>query len=158
MGVGVGASTLPNGRFPGNTLAGPALVGGGLAPFLLASLAWHLQEGELQGAGLIGCPLREATGIPCAGCGASRAFYFASRGDSSLWSYNWVWPFVAVGVIAYGLVLVWRSLAGHALLGARALSLGAAYARRPRLMISVTLGVLLVPWAVAVVNLEAIRG
>ncbi len=158
MGVGIGTSTVLNGRFPVNTLAGPALVGVGLAPFLIASLAWHLRDGELEGAGLVGCPLREATGIPCAGCGASRAFYFASRGDSSLWSYNWVWPLVAVGVVIYGLVLIWRSLAGHALLGAWALSLRAAYAGRPRLMISLTLGVLLAPWAVALANLDAIRG
>jgi hypothetical protein len=135
-------------------VAGPVLTGAGLAPFLLAAFAWHIQDGELEGGGLGACPLREATGIPCAGCGASRAFYFAVRGDTSMWSYNWVWPMVALLATVYGLLLTSRSLRRRAIAGPTASAVLSAYRYRPAPMVAVTLGLLLVPWVIALTSLK----
>jgi Protein of unknown function (DUF2752) len=138
---------------------GAALLAAGAAPLVLAGTAWHLNgHGGLDGSGLTGeCPLLESTGIPCAGCGASRAFYFLTHGDGAFLDYNWVWPLVAVAAIAYGLLLTWRAWRRRPLLARRARAGMELYMRRPVVSGVATSGLLLIPWAVALLNVEAIR-
>jgi hypothetical protein len=116
-------------------------------------------DGHLAGSGLSGeCPLLAATGIPCAGCGASRAFYFLTHGDGAFLDYNWVWPVLALAALGYGVLLTWRAGRGHAPLGAWARATVDLYARRPLAGGVGTAALILIPWAAALVNLEAIRG
>ena len=143
---------------PRRLLPGLAFVGGGLAPFLAAGLAWHADGGEIEGAGLIGgCPMLETFGIPCIGCGGARAFFHATHGDSSFLDFNWFWLIAAVAAIAYGAVLVWRALSGRDVFGPRARSLRNLYATRPAMMAFATLAFFMLPWAVAFANLDSIR-
>jgi len=137
---------------------GIAVALAGLAPFLLAGLAWHRHEGEIDGAGLIGgCPMLEITGLPCIGCGGARAFFHLTHGDAAFLDYNWLWPLIALLVIGYGAVLVARAARGAEPFGHRVRSLGRRYATQPVKMAGATLAVLLVPWVVAFANLDAIR-
>jgi hypothetical protein len=136
------------------------LLAAGAAPLVLAGTAWHVKEhGGLEGSGLTGeCPLLSSTGIPCAGCGASRAFYFLTHGDGAFLDYNWVWPLLALAAIGYGLVLTWRAFRGRALLARRARAAVDVYMRRPVAAGVATAALVVIPWAVALVNLETIRG
>jgi len=55
-----------------------ALALAGVAVLLLAAAAaLPLDTAPLA---LLACPFRAATGLPCPGCGATRAFHFAVRG------------------------------------------------------------------------------
>ncbi len=52
------------------------------------------------------CPFREATGLPCPLCGATRAFALAVRGDGDWTAYNAPWVVLAaLAVLAGALVL-----------------------------------------------------
>jgi hypothetical protein len=137
---------------------GLALAGVGLAPFLIAGLAWQSHGGELDGAGLIGgCPMLEITGIPCIGCGGARAFFHFAHGDGAFLDYNWLWPLIALAAIAYGAVLLVRAARGGELFGAAMRALRFRYATQPVRMAAITLAVLLLPWLVALSNLDSIR-
>ena len=130
----------------------------GLAPLLIAGLAWHRHEGEIEGAGLIGsCPMLEMTGLPCIGCGGARAFFHFTHGDAAFLDYNWLWPVVALVAIGYGAVLVTRAARGREPFGPRARLLAQRFATQPVKMAAATLAILLLPWVVALTNLDAIR-
>jgi hypothetical protein len=69
---------------------------GGIAPFVLARfLPVHSSW----------CPTKALTGIPCATCGATRAFVLASRGDRRFLRFNAVWVVAAVASTVAGIVL-----------------------------------------------------
>jgi len=71
---------------------GALLLGAGCLPFAAGALA-----GPDGDAGLLpSCPFRDATGLPCPLCGATRAFALAVRGDGGWAGYNAVWVLVAV--------------------------------------------------------------
>lgn len=130
----------------------------GLAPFLLAGLAWNRHEGEIAGAGLIGgCPMLELTGIPCISCGGARAFFHLTHGDAAFLSYNWLWPLAAILAVGYGIALLARAARGDEAFGTRARSIGRRYGTEPVRMAAITLAVLTLPWLVALFNLDAIR-
>jgi hypothetical protein len=82
-------------------MQGAWLLAGGCLPFAAGAVL-----GE-DGAS-VSCPFREATGLPCPFCGASRAFALAVRGDARFLDYNAVWVAVAALAIAVGLVNVAR--------------------------------------------------
>ena len=91
---------------------GLLLVGAACLPFAAGALA-----GPDGGAGLLPpCPFREATGLPCPLCGATRAFALAVRGDGGWTAYNAPWVVLAVLAAAVGTL----ALAGVRLPRARA--------------------------------------
>jgi hypothetical protein len=145
-------------RSAGGVAAGAGLVACGVAPFLIAGFAWESHGGEIEGAGLIGgCPMLEMTGLPCVTCGGARAFFHLTHGDGAFLDYNWLWPLVALGAIAYGIVLLARAARGGEVFGGAVRALRFRYATQPVLMAAITLIVLLLPWGVAMSNLDAIR-
>jgi hypothetical protein len=147
---------------PGRRLAavGPAVALLGLAPFLVARFLWQpAAGGGLHGFGLNdGCPLLEHVGVPCAGCGASRAIFHFVHGDWSFLHYNWFWVVALLALIAYGGVLTVRSLRGRPLQGARLRRTVGLVRAEPWLSGALTLAFVAVPWAVAMLNLASLRG
>ncbi|HEX6116561.1 MAG TPA: DUF2752 domain-containing protein [Solirubrobacterales bacterium] len=130
----------------------------GAAPFLLAAFAWQRDGGELSGAGLIGgCPMLEVVGIPCASCGAARAFFHLTHGDAAFLEFNWFWPIAALLAAGYGAVLLARAALGADPFGPWARGIARRYATQPARMAAATLAVLLVPWVIALANADAIR-
>ncbi len=92
-----------------------AAVGGLL---LAAAAALPLDAPPLS---LFACPFRAATHLPCPGCGCTRAFHFAVRGQlAAAFSFN---PLGALLAIACAAHLVWTALRLAGLAGAPRLSL-----------------------------------
>jgi hypothetical protein len=89
---------------------GAVLVGAGCLPFAAGALAGA--DGDL----LPPCPFREATGLPCPLCGATRAFALAVRGDGGWTAYNAPWVVLAALTVLAGAL----ALAGVRLPRARA--------------------------------------
>jgi hypothetical protein len=54
------------------------------------------------------CPFREATGLPCPLCGATRAFVYAGHLDARAFEQNVVWVAVAIGLVVAGLTTLPR--------------------------------------------------
>jgi hypothetical protein len=130
----------------------------GIAPFAIAGLAWKSDGGELAGAGLIGgCPMLETFGIPCAGCGAARAFFHLTHGDGAFLDFNPFWPLVAAIAVGYGMLLLGRAARGEPTFGPHAQALRSRFATQPVRMAALTLAVLLTPWLIALANADAIR-
>ena len=139
---------------------GPAVTLLGLAPFFAARFLWHpAAGGGVHGLGLNGgCPLLEHVGVPCAGCGASRALFHFVHGDSSFLDYNWFWVAAFLALLAYGVVLTARNLRGRPLQGRRLERAVALVRAQPWLAGVFTLAFLAVPWTVALLNLDSLRG
>src|SRR5438132_1556232 len=131
-GVRAGAvlrALLPDARRVRNPHAGPAPCGGaaviaragrpsvhalafaGVAILLLAAAAaLPLDAPPLA---LLACPFRAATGLPCPGCGATRAFHYAVRGRfSEALSFSPLATLVAAGRPAAIATLVLDALKG----------------------------------------------
>lgn len=77
-----------------------------LLAFLAGVTAWVLVRNPLQTTVFPPCPLYEATGIWCPGCGATRASYLLLHGDlPSAMHFNALWvvlaPFVLYQVVAF---------------------------------------------------------
>ena len=51
-----------------------------IAPVALVGILFSASDADNGG---YVCPLREATGIPCPACGATRAFFHLANGDNS---------------------------------------------------------------------------
>ena len=82
---------------------GLAMVGGGLVVAALAGLGWDIWR----------CPIRLVTGLPCPGCGMTRACQAMVRGNwAAVWQMNPFAPVFALFwvVVAVGLLLPqpWR--------------------------------------------------
>jgi hypothetical protein len=83
-----------------------ALAFAGVAVILLAAaIALPLDAPPLA---LLECPFRAATGLPCPGCGSTRAFHFAVRGRfGDAFQMN---PLATVIAAACGVQAVWTAL------------------------------------------------
>jgi len=83
-----------------------ALAFAGVAILLLAAAAaLPLDAPPLA---LLACPFRAATGLPCPGCGATRAFHYAVRGRfSEALSFS---PLATLVAAACGTHAVWTAL------------------------------------------------
>ena len=99
----------------------------------------------------------ETLGIPCAGCGAARAFFHLTHGDSAFLEFNWFWPLVAAAAVAYGALLLVRAARGQERFGPRARAVRQRFATQPVRMAALTLALLLTPWLIAFANADAIR-
>jgi hypothetical protein len=142
---GVGdAHTPPAARTPHGARASSAMRRGlfvlPLTSVVFAvSAAWRVSELP----GLVLCPFRAVTGLPCPGCGMTRAFCSIGHGEfTRAFGYNALAPFVFVAAM-----LVWA----HAL--ATVLKLDTARAALERLrpgtrLTRVMLAVVLVWWVV----------
>jgi hypothetical protein len=147
-----------SGRPAFRALTGPAIVLLAATPFLLAAFAWSAQGGELAGVGLFGaCPMLELSGIPCAGCGGSRAFYYLVHGDAAALDYNWFWPLATLALLGYGVVLTVRAARGQELFGQAARGLAERFATAPWRTGALTAAVFVIPWLIAIFNLDSIN-
>jgi hypothetical protein len=86
------------------------------APVALVGILFNANDADHGG---YQCPLRHATGIPCPACGATRAFFHLANGDTSFLHFNWMWPLMWVGFIAWALIVIRRGWRGEQLLGSR---------------------------------------
>lgn len=67
-------------------------------PFILAGF-WFAYEGYIRYGELAQCSIKKISGLPCPGCGGTRAFYYLFRGEL-LKSFR-LNPAVIYGVAAY---------------------------------------------------------
>jgi hypothetical protein len=67
-------------------------------PFLLVGF-WFAKDGYREYHTLFACSFRKISGLPCPGCGGTRAFYYLFQGDirKSFLSH----PVVLYGIFAY---------------------------------------------------------
>ena len=132
-----------------------ALLASGLllAPLLVAHL---LSPSIADQPG--GCPLLQATGVPCPACGATRAFVLLVHGDGDgALRFNWTWIVIwAVAVIALA-AAAWRSATGRRAAPAWLRGAGRWLQRHPLAVAALPLVILAAPWAVAIANIDAIR-
>jgi hypothetical protein len=98
----------------------------------------------------------DLTGLPCAGCGGSRAFYHLMHGDLEFLDYNWFWPLAALVLLAYGGLVTVRTLRGTEPFGAFARELASRFTRMPWRMGALTAALFAVPWLIAFLNLGTI--
>ena len=124
-----------------------------LAPLLVAHL---LSPSIADQPG--GCPLLQATGVPCPACGATRAFVLLAHGDGDgALRFNWTWIVIwAVVVIALA-VATWRSATGRRPAPAWLRGAGRWLQGHPVAVVALPFVILAGPWAVAIANLGAIR-
>lgn len=105
------------------------------------------------------CPFRLVTGLPCPGCGATRALAAAAQGDlGTVLGLTPVWPLVALVALLLGVTGL--TLAGH---GGRPASrllalVRRTYRERPGQLVAVGIVATLVAWAWALANRAAILG
>ncbi len=123
--------------------AGALIVAVGALPFLLGHLISPGTTGE--------CPVLQATGLPCPGCGAARAFEQLGHGSASFLDYNWLWLVVAAATIVYGVVVAARGIQGRP-------PPGATLRERPWLIVAAAATLAIAAWLVALSNLGTIRG
>lgn len=117
---------------------GLALVAAGLTPFVCVGVLSLLgSPGTVDGT----CLLREAIGLPCPFCGATRAFSHAISGDLSLLHYNFFWVLLALGAIGAGAASLFTSV-----------SFRGFWSRSDNLAVFLTVAALLTGWATALAN------
>lgn len=78
----------------------------GLCRGLLAAVL-VLGVGMVLGKGWWGCVFAEVTGLPCPGCGLSRALLALARGE---WALAWRLHPLAPGFVGVGLAVVWAAV------------------------------------------------
>ena len=136
---------------------GPGLLvlAGLIAPVALVAVLFDANDADHGG---YTCPLREATGIPCPACGATRAFFHLANGDMSFLHFNWMWPLMWVLATGWAVVLVVRGFRGEPLLGSRIRNTWDGLAHWSMKRTVATPFILLAPaWIVALANIHNIN-
>ncbi|HEU4658086.1 MAG TPA: DUF2752 domain-containing protein [Capillimicrobium sp.] len=97
-----------------STRASVALVAGGAAPFAVGMLL-STSDGQVSGPS-VPCPWRDALGIPCPLCGATRAVTLLVHGDGAWTSYNAGVVLTLLALVLAGVVgLAWPAVARRGL-------------------------------------------
>lgn len=133
-----------------------ALAALGAAPFLVARLSGHagVGAGDLP----MTCPFRAVTGLPCPTCGATRALMLAGQGDADFLRFNAFWV-AAFGACALaGAAALIFTLSDRSTLTAVGDRWQRERERRPRFVRAALVVAVLLPWAWALANREAITG
>ena len=133
---------------------GAAILAGLILP--VAAVAAFFDAGDADHGGYV-CPFRQATGLPCPGCGATRAFFHFANGDWNFVHYNWMWPLVWVVALGWGALLVWRGVRREPLAGPRVTSWYERFSASWGVAIASPFVVLLPAWLVALSNIHYIR-
>ncbi len=127
-----------------------------MAPVVAVGLFTH--AGSADHGGLWQCPMLEATGVPCPGCGATRAFVHFVNGDfAGALHYNWSWLVLWLALAGWALVMVFRAVRGRPAIGPVAREAGALLRTRPWAAAAVPIAILLPAWSIALANLGYIR-
>jgi hypothetical protein len=140
----------PNQAVP-STWTVAAITAAAALPFAIGRLGSGLIVGhDAALAGLVLCPFRAVTGIPCPLCGATRSVVLFSHGDAAFLQYNPFWVGVLLALAGLGAVLV---LAG----GVRRREL---LRRRPRPAVvrAVVVACLAAGWACSLLHRQSITG
>ena len=121
------------------------MLAAGIAPFAAGRVI------PPDGGGALACPFREATGLPCPLCGATRAFALATRGDAAFLQYNAV-------AVAGAAVMVVAGAAGLLLAALRPLPARrmAAHLGRGRTLLALALGGAALAWVWTLTHAAAI--
>lgn len=134
---------------------GALMLTGLVAPVAFVGLAFGAGDADHGG---YTCPLREATGVPCPACGATRAFFHLANLDTGFLHYNWAWPVMWLGFIGWALLLLVRGWRGETLRGPRVWATWRGLERLSMPQVIATPFVLLAPaWIVALSNLHHIN-
>jgi hypothetical protein len=134
---------------------GALMLTGLIAPVAFVGLAFS--AGDADHGGYV-CPLREATGIPCPACGATRAFFHLANLDTGFLHYNWAWPVMWLGFIGWAVLLLVRGWRGEPLRGPRVWGAWRGLEGMSLPWVIATPFILLGPaWIVALTNIHYIR-
>jgi len=126
-----------------------------IAPVAFVGLAFDASDADHGG---YQCPLREATGIPCPACGATRAFFHLANGDTSFLHFNWMWPAMWLLAIGWAVLLLVRGWRGDKLVGTRVRDTWDGMATWSMKRTVATPFILLAPaWIVALANIHHIN-
>lgn len=118
--------------------SGLALIGVGLLPFALGGVYAAIDgEGSIPGH----CPFLMATGLPCPLCGATRAFGLVASGNPEFLQFNFFWVLAAAILVLVGGVVFLKRIPPPK-----------AWFPSGRLPIYLTVGVLALGWAAALIN------
>lgn len=94
---------------PSAVRRGATLLAAGAVPFAAGGL---LFDAPRAGEGLVLCPFRAVTELPCPLCGSTRAVALAARGDGAFLDFNAVAVAVLAGVALYGAAILALALRG----------------------------------------------
>jgi len=134
-------------------------LGGGAIAVLLAPLMTALlcfSTSIANGGG--GCPMLQATGVPCPACGATRAFVLFSHGDvGGAMRFNWTWLVIWLVIAGSMFTAAWRLWRQRTALPDWARRFGGWLQTHPAAVVALPFALLLGPWLVALANLNAIR-
>jgi hypothetical protein len=138
------------------TATGALLLAGLVTPLVAVGLLTH--AGSADHDALWECPVLHATGVPCPGCGATRAFVHLANGDfGGALHYNWAWPALWLALAGWALVMVLRAARGRPAVGSVAGHVGALVRTRPWAAAAAPIAILLPAWLIALANLGYIR-
>ena len=105
-----------------------------------------------------GCPMLQATGVPCPACGATRAFVLFSHGDmGGAMRFNWSWLVIWFVIVGAMFTAAWRLWQQRAALPDWLHRFGGWLQTHPAAVVALPFALLLGPWLVALANLNAIR-
>ena len=125
-----------------------------LAPFFTALLCFSTSIANGGG----GCPMLQATGVPCPACGATRAFVLFSHGDmGGAMRFNWSWLVLWFVIVGAMFTAAWRLWQQRAALPDWLHRFGGWLQTHPAAVVALPFALLLGPWLVALANLSAIR-
>lgn len=124
-----------------------------VAPLLIALLCFNT---SIANGG--GCPMLQATGVPCPACGATRAFVLLSHGDAGgALRFNWSWLVIWFVIVGAMFTAAWRLWRQRTALPNWLHRFGGWLQTHPAAVVAMPFALLLGPWLVALANLNAIR-